>query len=115
MNQDETVVVIPEEEIYDKIEKAVLAIPEVSHFTSEGFQDLLSGIGQAFGYKGHKGLLLRRSREEGIKVDIFLALHKNCRVIETARYVQMVVRNLLLSVTDEKISGIDITITDLVN
>ena len=110
MSQDETVVVIPEEEIYDKIEKAVLAIPEVSHFTSEGFQDLLSGIGQAFGYKGHKELLLRRSR-----VDIFLALHKNCRVIETARYVQMVVRNLLLSVTDEKISGIDITITDLVN
>ena len=44
-----------------------------------------------------------------------LALHKGCRVNETARYIQMVVRNLLLSLTDETIYGIDVTITDIVD
>ena len=48
-------------------------------------------------------------------MDVSLALRKGCRPVETARYVQMVVRNLLLSLTDETIYGIDITITDIVN
>ena len=106
MSQDETITIVPEEEVYEKIERAVLAVPEVSHFTADGFQDMISG---------HKGLLVRRSRKKGIKVDVSLALRKGCRPVETARYVQMVVRNLLLSLTDETIYGIDITITDIVN
>ena len=93
MSQDESVTIVPEEEVYEKIEKALLA----------------------FGFRGHKGLLLRRSRKKGIKVYISLALHKGCRVNETARYIQMVVRNLLLSLTDETIYGIDVTITDIVD
>lgn len=31
MSQDESVTIVPEEEVYEKIEKAVLALPEVSH------------------------------------------------------------------------------------
>nr|WP_302708781.1 hypothetical protein [uncultured Dialister sp.] len=115
MSQDESITIVPEEEVYEKIEKAVLVIPEVSHFTADGFQDMISGISQAFGFHGHKGLLLRRSRKKGIKVDISLALHRGCRVNETGRYVQMVVRNLLLTLTDETIYGIDVTITDIVD
>lgn len=34
MSQDESVTIVPEEEVYEKIEKAVLALPEVSHFTA---------------------------------------------------------------------------------
>lgn len=115
MSQDETITIVPEEEVYEKIERAVLAVPEVSHFTADGFQDMISGLSQAFGFHGHKGLLVRRSRKKGIKVDVSLALRKGCRPVEMARYVQMVVRNLLLSLTDETIYGIDITITDIVN
>lgn len=115
MSQDESITIVPEEEVYEKIEKAVLAIPEVSHFTSDGFQDMISGLSQAFGFHGHRGLLVRRSRKKGIKVDMSLALYKGCRVIETARYVQLVIRNLLLSLTDETIYGIDVTITDVVS
>jgi hypothetical protein len=44
-----------------------------------------------------------------------LALHRGCRVNETGRYVQMVVRNLLLTLTDETIYGIDVTISDIVD
>ena len=90
MSQDESVTIVPEEEVYEKIEKALLALPEVSHFTADGYQEMISGISQAFGFRGHKGLLLRRSRKKGIKVYIYLALHKGCRVNETARYIQMV-------------------------
>lgn len=114
MSQDESVTIVPEEEVYEKIEKALLALPEVSHFTADGYQEMISGISQAFGFRGHKASL-RRSRKKGIKVYISLALHKGCRVNETARYIQMVVRNLLLSLTDETIYGIDVTITDIVD
>lgn len=38
MSQDESITIVPEEEVYEKIEKAVLAIPEVSHFTADGFR-----------------------------------------------------------------------------
>ena len=107
MSQDESVTIVPEEEVYEKT--------EVSHFTADGYQEMISGISQAFGFRGHKGLLLRRSRKKGIKVYMSLALHKGCRVNETARYIQMVVRNLLLSLTDETIYGIDVTITDIVD
>ena len=115
MSQDESVVIIPEEEIYEKIEQAVLQVPEVSHFTSDGFQEMLNGISQAFGFGRHKGILLRKSRKNGIKVDLSLALHHGCRVVETARYIQMLIRNLLLSVTDGPVYGIDVTITDIVD
>lgn len=43
MSQDESVTIVPEEEVYEKIEKAVLALPEVSHFTADGYQEMISG------------------------------------------------------------------------
>ena len=33
-----------EEVVYQKIEEALLAMPEVSHFTADGFQYLMQGI-----------------------------------------------------------------------
>ena len=39
-----------EEVVYQKIEEALLAMPEVSHFTADGFQYLMQGISQAFGF-----------------------------------------------------------------
>ncbi len=114
MSQAETVVIVSEEELYNKIERAVLAVPGVSHLTADGFQDIISGLGQAFGFKGRKGLLLRRSKKLGVKVDISLALYSGCRVNETARYIQMVIRSILVSSIEDNIYGIDVTVTDIV-
>ena len=98
-----------EEVVYQKIEEALLAMPEVSHFTADGFQYLMQGISQAFGFKAHRGLWIRR-----VKVAISVALHKGCQVQETARYIQMVVKNVFSSLRREDIESIDVTITEMV-
>lgn len=106
---------LPEAEVYRKIEETLLAMPEVSHFTQYGFQTLIQGLGQAFGYnKGHKGLLIRSRKDGSVKVDISLALHQGCQVNETARYIQMVVKNIFASGRKEPIAAIDVTITEMV-
>ena len=55
MSQDESVTIVPEEEVYEKIEKAVLALPEVSHFTADGYQEMISGISQALAFGAIRG------------------------------------------------------------
>lgn len=105
---------LSEEEVYQKIETALLAVPEVSHFTADGFQYLMQGIGQAFGFKSHRGLMIRSQKDGSVKVGISLALHKGCQVNETARYIQMVVKNIFASAREEKVETIDVTITEFV-
>ena len=106
---------LTEEEVYQKIEEALLAMPEVSHFTQYGVQYLIQGLGQAFGYKkGHRGLLIRSRKDGSVKVDVSLALYEGCQVNETARYIQMVVKNIFASGRSEPIGAIDVTITEIV-
>ena len=102
------------EELYKKIEDILLAMPEVASLTQDGFQYLMQGIGQAFGFKGHRGLLIRSRKDGSIKVDISLSLYQGCQVLETARYIQMVVKNSFASAQIGPISAIDVTITDIV-
>ena len=108
-----------EEVVYQKIEEALLAMPEVSHFTADGFQYLMQGIlmqgiSQAFGFKAHRGLWIRNLKDGRVKVAISVALHKGCQVQETARYIQMVVKNVFSSLRREDIESIDVTITEMV-
>lgn len=102
------------EELYKRIEDTLLAMPEVSNLTQDGFQYLMQGIGQAFGLKGHRGLLIRRRKDGNIKVDISLALYEGCQVNETARYIQMVVKNIFASTGIGPMGAIDVTITDII-
>ena len=99
-----------EEVVYQKIEEALLAMPEVSHFTADGFQYLMQGISQAFGFKAHRGLWIRNLKDGRVKVAISVALHKGCQ----ARYIQMVVKNVFSSLRREDIESIDVTITEMV-
>lgn len=103
-----------EDVVYQKIEEALLAMPEVSHFTADGFQYLMQGISQAFGFKAHRGLWIRNLKDGRVKVAISVALHKGCQVQETARYIQMVVKNVFSSLRREDIESIDVTITEMV-
>ena len=54
MSEEDSVSIVPEEEVYRRIEEKVLSFSEVAAFTAEGFSYLMQGIGQAFGLKGHK-------------------------------------------------------------
>lgn len=102
------------EDLYKRIENTLLAMPEVSNLTQDGFQYLMQGIGQAFGLKGHRGLLIRHRKDGSIKVDLSLALFEGCQVNETARYIQMVVKNIFSSVGLGPLGAIDVTITDII-
>ena len=114
MAGEDTGIILTEEELYQRIEDTLLAMPEVSHLTQDGFSYLVQAMGQAFGYKGHRGVLIRRRKDGTMKVDISLALHQGCQVNEAARYIQMVVKNLFASTRKEPVSAIDVTITDMV-
>ncbi len=106
---------LSEEEVYQKIEEALLSVPAVSHFTTDSFQYLIEGLGQAFGFKAHRGLMIRSQKDGSVKVGISLALHRGCQVNETARYIQMVVKNTFASAREEPIDSIDVTITEFVD
>ena len=49
MSEEDSVSIVPEEEVYRRIEEKVLSFPEVAAFTAEGFSYLMQGIGQALG------------------------------------------------------------------
>lgn len=116
MSEEDSVSIVPEEEVYRRIEEKVLSFPEVAAFTAEGFSYLMQGIGQAFGLKGHKGLLIRRNGKKGIEVAISLSLHSGCKVNQTAQRIRnFAVKDVLASCTEEMIYGIDITITEIVD
>ncbi|WP_301957192.1 hypothetical protein, partial [uncultured Dialister sp.] len=105
MSEEDSVSIVPEEEVYRRIEEKVLSFPEVAAFTAEGFSYLMQGIGQAFGLKGHKGLLIRRNGKKGIEVAISLSLHSGCKVNQTAQRIQAAVKDVLASCTEEMIYG----------
>lgn len=104
---------ISDEDIYLKIEEAVLSIPEVKGFTSDGLQNIVHGITSAFGKKAHKGILIRHTKD-GIIVNIFVSLIYGCNVHEIGCRIQEHVNYSVLTLTNEPILSVDVSVTAVV-
>lgn len=113
MNKEEPDIIIPEE-LYTRLENAVLEIPGVFAFTDEGFQLFKRNISQAFGLKSHKGLIISQNKRKEIRIDVSIDLKDGFQVKKIAGCIQETVKGIAAQYIEKDIAEINVTVTDIV-